>query len=135
MYAGHAIARYPNCLGDGSLRSTSPTTSRTGRGCPRWLPRAAAIQPVAGSGAAVIEGTPRPKACRGATDLDPIRLAYDRCARALEDLAYPAAQIVDIHRSTDRERTDALSIVRGVLSPTGLVDLALASATGAREQT
>lgn len=63
----------------------------------------------------------------GATNLDPIRLAYYRCARALEDLAYPAAQIVDMHRSTDRERADALSIVRGVLSPTGLVNLALAS--------
>jgi spectinomycin phosphotransferase len=67
----------------------------------------------------------------GDTDLDPIRLTYYRCARALEDLAYPAAQIVDMHRSTDRERADALSIVRGVLSPTGLVNLALASAAGA----
>jgi len=64
----------------------------------------------------------------GFTDLDPVRLAYYRCVRALEDLAYPAAQIVDVHRFTDREREDALSIVRGVLSPTGLVSLALASA-------
>jgi len=62
----------------------------------------------------------------GATNLDPLRLAYYRCARALEDLACPAAQIVDLHRSTDRERADALSIVRGVLSPTGLVTLAQA---------
>jgi Putative homoserine kinase type II (protein kinase fold) len=67
----------------------------------------------------------------GSTDIDPIRLAYYRCARALEDLAYPAAQIVDVHRFTDRERSDALSIVRGVLSPTGLVNLALASAAEA----
>lgn len=67
----------------------------------------------------------------GSTDLDPVRLAYYRCARALEDLAYPAAQIVDVHRFTYREREDALSIVRGVLSPTGLVNLALASAAGA----
>ena len=67
----------------------------------------------------------------GSTDIDPIRLAYYRCARALEDLAYPAAQIVDVHRFTDRERSDALSIVRGVLSPTGLVNLALASAAKA----
>ncbi|MBE3076001.1 MAG: aminoglycoside phosphotransferase family protein, partial [Actinobacteria bacterium] len=43
----------------------------------------------------------------GSTDIDPIRLAYYRCARALEDLAYPAAQIVDVHRFTDRERSDA----------------------------
>lgn len=67
----------------------------------------------------------------GSTDIDPIRLAYYRCARALEDLAYPAAQIVDVHRFTDRERSDALSIVRGVLSPAGLVNLALASAAKA----
>lgn len=67
----------------------------------------------------------------GSTDIDPIRLAYYRCARALEDLAYPAAQIVDVNRFTDRERSDALSIVRGVLSPTGLVNLALASAAQA----
>jgi hypothetical protein len=32
---------------------------------------------------------------------------------------------------TDRERADALSIVRGVLSPTGLVSPALASAAWA----
>jgi spectinomycin phosphotransferase len=64
----------------------------------------------------------------GSTDIDPIRLAYYRCARALEDLACPAAQVVDLKRFTDSERSDALSIVRGVLSPTGLVDLALASA-------
>ena len=67
----------------------------------------------------------------GSTDIDPIRLAYYRCARALEDLAYPAAQIVNVHRFTDRERSDALSIVRGVLSPTGLVNLALAAAAKA----
>jgi spectinomycin phosphotransferase len=67
----------------------------------------------------------------GSTDIDRIHLAYYRCARALEDLAYPAAQIVDVHRFTDRERSDALSIVRGVLSPTGLVNLALSSAAEA----
>jgi hypothetical protein len=33
-----------------------------------------------------------------------------------------------LHRFTDRERSDALSIFRGVLSPTGFVNLALASA-------
>ena len=63
----------------------------------------------------------------GAADLDPARLAYYRCTRALEDLAYPAAQVVDVHRCTEAERADALSIVRGVLSPTGLVSLALSS--------
>jgi spectinomycin phosphotransferase len=63
----------------------------------------------------------------GAADIDLTRLAYYRCARALEDLAYPAAQVVDVHRYAEPERAEALSIVRGVLSPTGLVSLALAS--------
>jgi spectinomycin phosphotransferase len=60
-------------------------------------------------------------------DLDPARLAYYRCTRALEDLVYPAAHVVDVHRYTGQERADALSIIRGVLSPTGLVSLALSS--------
>jgi spectinomycin phosphotransferase len=63
----------------------------------------------------------------GAADIDPDRLAYYRCTRALEDLAYPAAQVVDVHRYVEPKRADALSIVRGVLSPTGLVSLALSS--------
>jgi spectinomycin phosphotransferase len=63
----------------------------------------------------------------GAADLDPTGLAYYRCTRALEDLVYPAAQVVDVHRWTEPERADALSIIRGVLSPTGLVRLALSS--------
>lgn len=62
----------------------------------------------------------------GAADLDPTRLAYYRCTRALEDLT-PAAHVIDVHRRTEPERADALSIVRGVLSPTGLVSLALTS--------
>jgi spectinomycin phosphotransferase len=60
----------------------------------------------------------------GAADLDLTRLAYHRCTRALEDLASPAAQVLDVHRLTQPERLDALNIVRGVLSPTGLVSLA-----------
>jgi spectinomycin phosphotransferase len=63
----------------------------------------------------------------GAADLDRTRLAYYRCTRALEDLVDPAAQVLDAHRSSESERADALSIVRGVLSPTGLVSLALSS--------
>lgn len=63
----------------------------------------------------------------GAADLDPARLAYYRCTRALEDLADPAAQVVDVHRFTEPERAEALSIVRGVLSPTGLASLAMSS--------
>ena len=63
----------------------------------------------------------------GPADLDPARLAYYRCTRALEDLVDPAAQVVDVHRWTDSERSDALSTFRGVLSPTGLVSLTLSS--------
>lgn len=62
----------------------------------------------------------------GDIDLDPDRLAYYRCTRALVDLAGPAAQAADVSRP-ERERADAMSIVEGVLSPTGLVDLALSS--------
>jgi spectinomycin phosphotransferase len=63
----------------------------------------------------------------GVADLDPARMAYHRCTRALEDLVYPAAHVVDVHRYTEQERANALSIIRGVLSPTGLVSLALSS--------
>ena len=60
----------------------------------------------------------------GDIDLDPARLAYYRCTRALVDLVDPAAQAADV-RLPERERADAMSIVEGVLSPTGLVNLAL----------
>lgn len=63
----------------------------------------------------------------GEVDLDPTRLAYYRCARALEDLADPAAQVLDTGRHSQSERTEALAIVQGVLSPTGLVNLAMRS--------
>jgi spectinomycin phosphotransferase len=63
----------------------------------------------------------------GSADIDPARLAYYRCTRALEDLADPAAQILDVDRLTAPERADALSIVAGVLSTTGLASLALSS--------
>ncbi|MFB9907596.1 phosphotransferase enzyme family protein [Allokutzneria oryzae] len=51
----------------------------------------------------------------GPVEIDPARLAYYRCTRALEDLIVPA-------RTGDE---DAAEIVRGVLSPTGLVTSAL----------
>lgn len=61
----------------------------------------------------------------GPAELDPTRLAYYRCTRALEDLAYPAVQIMSPYRSTDAERTFALSIVEAVLAPAGLAEFAL----------
>ncbi|MFD9905056.1 phosphotransferase enzyme family protein [Streptomyces sp. NPDC059063] len=56
---------------------------------------------------------------------DPDRLAYCRAIRALEDLALPAAQVADADRWSEAERVEALAVVRGVLSPTGLVEQAL----------
>lgn len=63
----------------------------------------------------------------GTRDLDPARLAYYQCTRALEDVAYPAAQVADHNRWTQSQRADALSIVQGVRSATGLINLALSS--------
>ncbi|MCP2256444.1 spectinomycin phosphotransferase [Streptoalloteichus tenebrarius] len=63
----------------------------------------------------------------GPVDVDPVRLAYHRCVRALEDLVVPAAQVVEPDRHQDQERAEALSIFRGVLSPTGLARRAFAS--------
>lgn len=61
----------------------------------------------------------------GAFDVDSARLAYYRCTRALVDVADPALHV--IHGSSDVERSFALSIVRGVLSDAGLVQVALSS--------
>lgn len=60
----------------------------------------------------------------GEADLDADRLAYYRCVRALEDVVDPATWVLDATRS-EPERQQAREIVRGVLSPTGLVQLAL----------
>lgn len=63
----------------------------------------------------------------GDVDVDPARLAYYRCVRALEDLADPTNQILDVAGNTEPEREEALAIVRGVLSPTGLASVATRS--------
>ncbi|HVQ89282.1 MAG TPA: aminoglycoside phosphotransferase family protein [Actinomycetes bacterium] len=65
----------------------------------------------------------------GQVDVDPQLLAYYRCTRALVDVADPAVQVLDAERWTSSERAAALSIVEGVLSPTGLVTLAMSSLT------
>ncbi|SFQ34467.1 spectinomycin phosphotransferase [Amycolatopsis arida] len=62
----------------------------------------------------------------GVVDVDPVRLAYYRCARAVEDLAELAARVLD-HRRATADRAAALSLVRGVLSPTGLLARAVSS--------
>jgi spectinomycin phosphotransferase len=51
----------------------------------------------------------------GPIDLDPTRLTYYRCARALEDIALWADQTID-----GPDRGDCLRILEGVLSPEGL---------------
>jgi spectinomycin phosphotransferase len=60
-------------------------------------------------------------AAYGPVPIEARRLAYFRGVRAMEDLAVPAAQLLDGHG----DRAAALEIVRGVLSPTGLLRAAL----------
>ncbi|WP_433010291.1 phosphotransferase enzyme family protein [Kribbella sp. CA-294648] len=57
----------------------------------------------------------------GPAKLDPDRLTYYRCARALEDVALWAHQAL-----TGPDRKDCLEILQGVLSPDGLAVRALA---------
>ncbi|WP_020667364.1 aminoglycoside phosphotransferase family protein [Amycolatopsis nigrescens] len=70
----------------------------------------------------------------GPVDVDPARLAYFRCTRALEDLVVPAAHAVlsvpSVPSAQDggcpeHERAEALALFRGVLSPTGLASYAV----------
>ncbi len=68
----------------------------------------------------------------GPVDIDPVRLAYHQCVRALEDSGFPAAQVAGTGEWTDPERADALEILQGVLSEPGLVNLALAFVARAR---
>ena len=63
----------------------------------------------------------------GPAEPDPDRLAYYRCVRALDDLGSWAAAVLDLGGHSQPERANALAIVRGMLSPTGLVTLALSS--------
>ena len=61
----------------------------------------------------------------GGEELDQDRLVYHRSVRALVDAADWAAQAADPDTVAADDRTRALAIVRGVLAPDGLVDLAL----------
>jgi spectinomycin phosphotransferase len=65
----------------------------------------------------------------GDVEVDPRLVAYYLCTRALDDVSGWAAQAAD-PQDTDRDR--ALDIVRGILSPPGLVDVALSAVANLR---
>ena len=65
----------------------------------------------------------------GDATIDPRLLAYHLCTRALDDLSGWAGQAAD---PQDADRDRALDIVRGILSPPGLVDVALSAVAGLR---
>jgi spectinomycin phosphotransferase len=60
----------------------------------------------------------------GDVEIDPRLVAYYLCTRALDDVSGWAAQASD---PQDADRDRALDIVRGILSPAGLVDIALSA--------
>lgn len=61
------------------------------------------------------------------TALAVARLAYYLCTRAVLDLVDWTSQACGAGRCSLDDRADALDIVRGLLSPTGLVSLAVRS--------
>ncbi|APU16101.1 MULTISPECIES: phosphotransferase [Actinoalloteichus] len=64
----------------------------------------------------------------GPVEIDPVRLAYHRCTRALEDLAVPAAEVLDpATKFDDEQRAEAVDIALSVVSPTGLATLTCAA--------
>lgn len=63
----------------------------------------------------------------GEVTVDPARLAYYRCVRALEDFVYFVAEAADPTTGTDQQRARALEFARGIRSPSGLFPLAAAS--------
>jgi spectinomycin phosphotransferase len=65
----------------------------------------------------------------GDVDIDPRLVAYYLCTRALDDVSGWTAQAAD---PRDADRVRALDIVRGILSPPGLVDVALSAVADLR---
>lgn len=63
----------------------------------------------------------------GPAGIDPILLAYYRCSWALQDVADYATRILDQPAGPTPARSEALRLFRDVLSPTGIVNLALSS--------
>lgn len=108
----------PGCTPEGSPGSTSEGSPGDGRGDGHGsgLGGVLPFAPVTGREQAWFlagYGPARP---------DPDRLAYYRCRRALADLAGPAAHALD-QGVPQHERADALALLRGALSPTGLATL------------
>ena len=66
----------------------------------------------------------------GRHEIDPVHLAYYRCAWALEDLAGFAHEILDDPTRTPAQRVQALRYFRSLLTPTGIVSLAERSLRG-----
>lgn len=64
----------------------------------------------------------------GPAELDPVRLGYYRCSWALQDIAGFASAVLEPWRP--RERAHALASFRSLLSPNGIVELALTSLRG-----
>lgn len=61
----------------------------------------------------------------GDVAIDRQLLQYARTARAMEDLALWARDVLVVTGRTGDDRTEALAIVHGILSPVGLLDRAL----------
>lgn len=70
----------------------------------------------------------------GPAEVDPDRLAYYRCVRALEDLAGPAEEVLDLAGRAGAQRAEALETFASVLSPTGLARLALGGDAAAQRR-
>lgn len=63
----------------------------------------------------------------GRVDVEPTRLAYHLCSRAVEDIVGWTVPVLDDRGRLPRERGEALAIFGGLLSPDGIVEVALSS--------
>lgn len=63
----------------------------------------------------------------GAVEVDPALLAYYRCSWAVQDIAGFAGRVLDGDQSWTQERAEALTLFQSLLTPTGIVELALRS--------
>ena len=63
----------------------------------------------------------------GSANIDPILLAYYRCSWAMQDVADYAARILNQPDEVSTEASQALKLFRDVVSPSGIVSLAVRS--------